>query len=143
MILLDTDMMTTLHAPPSPARDRLVQRLAAADAAGEEVVVSVVSFEEQMRGWMAVISRTRDAAGQVPAYDRLRRLIEQYHEMRVLDFDAAAAAHFQSLRSAHRRSNTMDLKIAAVALAHGALLLSGNARDFAAVAGLRFEPFRP
>jgi hypothetical protein len=24
MILLDTDMMTTLHAPPSPARDRLV-----------------------------------------------------------------------------------------------------------------------
>lgn len=47
-----------------------MQRLAAADAAGEEVVVSVVSFEELMRGWMAVISRARDAAGQVPAYDR-------------------------------------------------------------------------
>jgi hypothetical protein len=41
MILLDTDMMTTLHAPPSSARDRLVRRLAAADAAGEEVVVSI------------------------------------------------------------------------------------------------------
>jgi predicted nucleic acid-binding protein len=37
----------------------------------------------------------------------------------------------------------MDLKIAAVALANNALLLSGNARDFGAVAELRFEPFRP
>lgn len=63
--------------------------------------------------------------------------------MRVLDFDGAAAAHFQALRAAYRRANTMDLKIAAVALAHGAVLLSGNARDFAAVAGLRFEPFWP
>lgn len=143
MILLDTDMMTTLHAPPSPARDRLVQRLAAADAVGEEVVVSVVSFEEQMRGWMSVISRAQDAAGQVPGYERLHRLLDQYHEMRVLDFAAAAAAHFQALRSAHRRANTMDLKIAAIAIAHDAVLLSGNARDFAAVAGLRFEPFRP
>ena len=143
MILLDTDMITTLHAPPSPARDRLVHRLAAADAAGVEVVVSVVSFEEQMRGWMSIVSRARDAAGQVPAYERLRRLIDQYHDMRVLDFDAAAAAHFQNLRSAYRRANTMDLKIAAVALAHDALLLSGNARDFSSIAGLRFESFRP
>lgn len=143
MILLDTDMMTTLHAPPSPTRDRLVQRLTAADAAGEEVAVSVVSFEEQMRGWMAVLNRTRDAVGQVPAYDRLRRLIDQYHEMRVLAFDVAAAAQYQTLRAAYRRSNTMDLKVAAVALAHDALLLSGNARDFAVVSGLRFEPFRP
>ena len=60
MILLNTDMMTTLHAPPSAARDRLVRRLAMADA-----------------------------------------------------------------------------------IAHDALLLGGNARDFAAVAALRFEPFRP
>lgn len=143
MILLDMDMMTTLHAPPSPTRDRLVRRLEAADAAGEEVVVSVVSFEEQMRGWMSVISRARDAAGQVPAYGHLRRLLDQYHEMRVLDFDAAAAAQFQPLRAAHRRANTMDLKIAAVAIAHDAILLSGNARDFAAIAGLRFEAFHP
>lgn len=77
------------------------------------------------------------------AYERLRRLIDQYHEMRVLDFDAAAPIQFQALRSAHRRANTMDLKIAAVAIAHDAVLLNGNARDFAAVAGLRFEPFRP
>lgn len=143
MILLDTDMMTTLHAPPSSVRELVVRRLEAADAAGDEVAVSVISFEEQMRGWMAVISRARDAAGQVPAYGHLRRLFDQYHEMHVLDFDAVVAAQFQALRVAHRRANTMDLKIAAVAIAHGAVLLSGNARDFAAISELRFEPFRP
>jgi tRNA(fMet)-specific endonuclease VapC len=98
MILLDTDMMTTLHAPASSARDRLVQRLETADEAGEEVVVSIVSFEEQMRGWMSVISRARDAAGQVPGYEHLRRLIDQYHEMQVLDFGDSAASRFQALR---------------------------------------------
>lgn len=56
---------------------------------------------------------------------------------------AGAAARFQALRAAHRRADTMDLNIAAIALADGALLLSGNDRDFAAVAGLRFEAFRP
>lgn len=142
MILLDTDMMTILHAPPSAAQDRLVQRLAAADAVGEEVVVSIVSYEEQMRGWMSVVSGARNAAGQVPAYASLHRLIDQYHAMWILDFDASAAARFQVLRTAHRRANAMDLKIAAVAIVHDATLLSGNARDFAAIDGLRFEAFR-
>jgi predicted nucleic acid-binding protein len=37
----------------------------------------------------------------------------------------------------------MDLKIAAIAITHDALLLSANARDFASITGLRFEQFRP
>ena len=69
-----------------------------------------------MRGWMTVISRARDATGQVPAYGHLRRLLDEYHEMRVLDFDAATAVQFQTLRAGHRRANTMDLKIAAIAI---------------------------
>ncbi len=35
--------------------------------------------------------------------------------------------------------NTMDLKIAAMTLVHGALLLSANLRDFQQVPGLRVE----
>jgi len=103
MILLDTDMMTTLHAPPSPARDRLVQRLETADAAGEEVAVSIVSFEEQMRGWMSVISRARDAAGQVPAYGRLRRLLEQYFQ--TLPAPAREVPSFSHVSEQHETSD--------------------------------------
>lgn len=142
MILLDTDMISTLHGPPSPARDRLAQRIDMAADAGEETVLSIISFEEQMRGWLSYISQAKDDTRQVDGYDRLHRLLDRYQASRVLDFDIAAAALFRALRATHRRANTMDLKIAAVAMANDATLLSGNARDFAAIVGLRFEPFR-
>jgi tRNA(fMet)-specific endonuclease VapC len=78
---------------------------------------------------------------QVSGYERLHRLIERYQELRLVDFDEAAANHFVSLRAAYRRSNTMDLKIAAIAMSHDALLVSRNARDFLGIGELRFEPF--
>jgi tRNA(fMet)-specific endonuclease VapC len=142
MILLDTDMVTLLHGPPSAARDRLLQQLETTADAGEDVVVSIISFEEQMRGWLAHISRAKDPVKQVGAYDRLHRLLNQYSGMRILDFDEPASSRFANLRTAHRRANTMDLKIAAVAIVHGAALLSGNARDFAGIPGLTFEAFQ-
>jgi tRNA(fMet)-specific endonuclease VapC len=141
MILLDTDMITLLHGPPSTARDRLVQRLEDAADAGEEVVVSIISFEEQMRGWLSYISRAKDPVRQIDGYERLHRLLDQYQRVRVLDFDATASSQYQSLRAAHRRANTMDLRIAAVAIAHDAVLLSGNARDFLGIPNLRFERY--
>src|SRR4051794_2350932 len=57
MILLDTEMLTILHGPPSTVRNRMIERLEAAADAGDEVVASIVSFEEQMRGWLSYISR--------------------------------------------------------------------------------------
>src|SRR5215217_6815101 len=110
MILLDTDLITTLHGPPSASRDALVGRLEAAADSGEEVVVSIVSFEEQMRGWLSYISRSTDPTRQVAGYDRLHRLLDQYHGVRVLDFDDPAASHFRTLRTTYRRANTMDLR---------------------------------
>jgi tRNA(fMet)-specific endonuclease VapC len=94
MILLDTDMVTLLHGPASAARDSLIQQLEAAADAGEDVVVSIISFEEQMRGWLAHISRAKDPVKQVVAYERLRRLLNHYCGMRILDFDGPASSRF-------------------------------------------------
>jgi tRNA(fMet)-specific endonuclease VapC len=54
-------------------------------------------------------------------------------------FDEAAAQEFERLRKLRVRIGTMDLKIAAIALANDALLLSANLRDFKKVPGLRIE----
>lgn len=54
-------------------------------------------------------------------------------------FDTAAAAHFENLRKAKIRVGTQDLKIASIALASGATLLTRNTRDFARIPGLLFE----
>lgn len=62
--------------------------------------------------------------------------------MSVLPFNIQAANEFAALRKFNCRIGTMDLKIAATALAHEALLLSSNARDFADLPELRFDRFR-
>jgi len=49
---------------------------------------------------------------------------------------------FERLRQQRVRIGTMDLKIAAIALEHNALGLSGNLRDFQQVPGLDVEDWR-
>ena len=70
MLVLDTDHMSLLEwggRESAPLRERL------ADVAADEVVTTVISFEEQMRGWMAYITRAKAIVQQVDAYARLRR----------------------------------------------------------------------
>lgn len=56
-----------------------------------------------------------------------------------MDFQQLAADHFVTLRKSGIRVGTMDLKIASIALANDALLLSANLIDFERVPGLRLE----
>jgi tRNA(fMet)-specific endonuclease VapC len=57
----------------------------------------------------------------------------------ILPWDQEAVDAFNRLRAQGTRVGTQDMKIAAIALAHDALLLTRNAVDFARVPGLRFE----
>jgi tRNA(fMet)-specific endonuclease VapC len=57
----------------------------------------------------------------------------------VLDFDSAAAEVYQRLRRAKIRVGAMDLKIAAIAMATSATLLSRNRRDFQQIPDLKCE----
>lgn len=57
----------------------------------------------------------------------------------VMTFDEPAAVAFQSLKKGKIRIGTMDLKIAAIALAHQATLLTRNFGDFHKVPGLKIE----
>jgi tRNA(fMet)-specific endonuclease VapC len=132
MIVLDTNHMSHLERAGSPEALRLRARLEAVP--DEEVVTTIISYEEQTRGWLSFVARARTLAQQIDAYDRLNRQRENYGRFRVLDFDDRAAAEFQRLTSAKIRIGTMDLK-----LAHDAMLVSRNLTDFRKVPGLRVE----
>lgn len=69
----------------------------------------------------------------------MRGHLENYRQIPVLDFDKDAAARYQSMRRARIRIGTMDLKIAAIALALDATLLSRNVADFRQVPNLKVE----
>ena len=75
----------------------------------------------------------------MPSYQDLAGLFEFFAEFDIVAFDERAVDQFEALRSAKIRPGTMDLKIAATALANGALLLSANRSDFDRVPGLRVE----
>lgn len=98
------------------------------------VSASVISYEEQIRGWMSVITQAPTAERQAPIYAQLRRLLRFYCNTPLLACDGAAVQEFERLRV-----GTMDLKIAAIALAHGATLLTRNLGDFGKIPGLRAE----
>ena len=135
MILIDTDHASYLKYPESDRGRRFIDRLTAVHR-DEVVAVSIITVEERMRGWLAVIAKERQAIRQVPGYRELSRLFEFYQEFEIVPFDEAVARQFDDLRDQRLRLGTMDLKIAATALNRNALLLSANRRDFERVPGL-------
>jgi tRNA(fMet)-specific endonuclease VapC len=137
MILLDTDHLSVLAYPESRQGDLLYQRLLGSP--DQSFAMSIISTEEQMRGWLAEIRRSRDSRKLVLAYDRLLKLVDFWKQWRILPFDDRAAAQFAGLRSQRIRVGSQDLRIAAVALVHGATLLSANTRDFQHVPNLTIE----
>ena len=127
-MVLDTDHMSVLERRERPAVDDLLSRLAAMPPS--EVMTTVISYEEQMRGWIAYIAQARSMAQQITAYGRLLSHFENYRRIPVLGFDEGAAVIFQQLRRRHRQIGTMDLKIAAIVLSHEATLLWRNLSDY-------------
>ena len=104
-----------------------------------EAATTIITFEEQTRGWLSILGQSRSLDEQVEAYRRLKRLLDNYLKIKVLDFDAKAATEFRRLHWLRLRIGAMDLKIAAIALAHDAILLTRNLKDFSRVPGLRIE----
>lgn len=136
MFVLDTDHLSLLERG-SEAGQRLRERINAFPA--EDVVTTIISFEEQTRGWLAFQSHARTLEQQVNAYHKLKRHLDIYRNIVVLEFDAASAIRFELLKRGRVRIGTMDLKIAAITLSHNATLLTKNLPDFRQVPNLKLE----
>ena len=137
MYVLDTDHMSALEWGSGAAGQRLILRLDRLPIG--EVVTTIVTFEEQMRGWLSALAQSRVLEEQVETYRRLKRMLDNYLKVDVLEFDSRAAAEFQRLQRLRVRIGTMDLKIASIALANDAIVLTRNVKDFSRVPYLRFE----
>jgi predicted nucleic acid-binding protein len=86
--------------------------------------------EEIMRGWMAAIHQLQDPHRQVNAYAKLQQLFRFFATSNVLEWNKTAADEYDSLKRAKVKVGTMDLKIASIAMASDATLLTRNRIDF-------------
>lgn len=135
--LLDTDHISFLQRRSGPECAALTARMALHPPA--DFALSVVSFHEQVLGAHTFLGRARTTADAIRGYTLLQEILQGFQSAPVLPFDAAAAAVFDGLRVQRVRVATMDLRIAAITLSQGLVLLTRNTVDFGRVPGLVTE----
>ena len=138
MIVLDTDHLSVLLGRRTDSQVHLSERLSFAQRE-DSITATIVSIEEQCRGWLAAIRRAKNVVQQSQAYAHLADLFVFYSDWNILTFTQHAGLEFQRLRKMGIRIGTQDLRIAVIVLEQDALLLSANLRDFKQVPDLRVE----
>jgi tRNA(fMet)-specific endonuclease VapC len=136
--ILDTDVFTLAELPDSRAYLHLHTRVLQLESA-DRVVTTIVTYEEQTRGWLAYAAKSRETSHQIKAYSRLKKHLHAYLGFEILDFDTAAAQEFNRLRTLKLSVGATVLKIAAIALSQNASLLTRNLRDFRNIPNLHIE----
>ena len=105
----------------------------------DDIAVTMISFQEQMKGWLALLNRARSSAQVILAYGELERMARSFCKMNILSYTDSAEDKFVELRKQRIRVGTSDLRIASVAIVAGAMLLTRNLRDFRQVPSLAVE----
>jgi tRNA(fMet)-specific endonuclease VapC len=103
------------------------------------IAVSIVSLHEQVLGCHAYLQRARTSREVVHGYTLMAQVLQHFTVAPVLPFDEPAATVFAACVAQRVRVRTMDLRIAAIALARGLVVLTRNASDFGHVPGLEME----
>jgi tRNA(fMet)-specific endonuclease VapC len=101
--------------------------------------VTIITAEEQLRGWLAAIRQASATPKLVWAYARLRAALDYFKSVQLLDFNQTAYTRYEELRRQKIRIGTQDLRIAAVVLAMNGILVTRNQHDFTQVPGLVFQ----
>jgi tRNA(fMet)-specific endonuclease VapC len=128
--ILDTDHVS-LFQTGHPAVTRKMQLIEPNDLA-----VTIITLEEQMYGRLNAIRRAKKIDELSLAYLNLNRTVRYFQAINVLDFDHKAANCYGEITAQKIRVGTQDLKIAAIALSHRAIVVTRNSRDFGKVPGL-------
>jgi tRNA(fMet)-specific endonuclease VapC len=136
MYILDTDHLSLIQRKGQEGK-QILSRLVTFEEL--EAVVTVITYEEQVRGRLAVLSKAKTLDEQVLAYQGLQQLAADYQSIVIAPFHHAAALKHQRLRKTYPRLGNMDLKIAAIALTNNAILLTRNVSDFGQIVELQIE----
>ncbi len=135
MLILDTHHMSELHRGVALS-DALRRRL---DAAATPFGTTIVSVDELVRGRLAQIASAKDGEKLITPYARFQRLVGALSRWLIISWDEPSAMKFAQLRKQRIGIGTMDLRIASIAIANTATLLSRNLKDFARVPELKVE----
>lgn len=133
LFVLDTDTLSLLWRGHNVLSARILQY------PPHEIVATVVSFEEQVQGWISYIRRAKSLQQEIDGYTRLRQTAENFGRIGILDYTLAADNRFDVLVRMKLNIGRHDLRIAAIALENQATIVTRNVRDFTRIPGLSVE----
>ncbi len=133
MIILDSDIFTLL----TYGHEKVCRHYEAARE-GEQLAVTAVTRMEVIRGRTDSLLKAADERELLVAAKRLQATEATLDDFLLVHVDEAAARHFKALLGQKKlKMKRPDMLIACIALAHDALLVTGNTKDFIKVAGLK------
>ena len=136
MIVLDTDIVTLYSYGKT---EELRRRLENVEAT-EILAVTVITRMEVLQGRYESILKAADGASLQTASRRFREAEEMLNAFAVLHPDEASCQTFDVLlKKKRRKMKRPDMLIASISLAHDALLVTRNTKDYQGVSGLRVE----
>ena len=102
LYVMDTDIVGFAFQRHSKVLQR-IQSLPQDDL----IVTTIITFGEDLSGWLPARRRAPDGAARAGAYARLQRGLDFYRRWPCLPFDTAAAAIFDDLRAQKLRIGTI------------------------------------
>jgi tRNA(fMet)-specific endonuclease VapC len=136
MTAFDTDLLSDIFYGRQPYSSR------ASAIPPEDQAVPLIVLEEILRGRFDFVRKAQASKNQqdiLHAYGLLYSTVELLAPLKILPYTAAAHALYQQWTSAKIKVRPMDKRIAAIALAHSATLVTRNARDFKLIPGLSLD----
>ena len=134
LYLLDTDIVS-LFGRQNP----MVMARVAAARQDHEVAVTAITVDESYAGWHARIRKARKPAEIAEAFAGLAAAAAVFGSFSIIPFPIPAIQRFEALKKLKLNTGPNDLRIAAVALEAGGIVVTRNVRDFRRVPGLVCE----
>jgi tRNA(fMet)-specific endonuclease VapC len=136
LYILDTDHISLFLGNYPSVRDRVLQTQS-------ECSITIISVQEIFNGWVGQLNRVENEAYKIEIYQRLHLTTQFIQQMPVLNYEQTASAEYQQIIKANpilaKRRLEKDMRIAAIALANEATIVTRNKRDFEQVLKLNIE----
>jgi tRNA(fMet)-specific endonuclease VapC len=133
LFLLDSDTLSLLQA----GHESIAARTSI--CAPGQIAITVITVDEQLRGWYSLVRRAKKSRQIAFAYDRLAKSVSYLSRTQIVTFTETAIDRYEGLRKAKLGVGGNDLRIAAIALENQATVVTRNVRDFQLVPGLKVE----
>jgi tRNA(fMet)-specific endonuclease VapC len=131
--VLDTDILSLLERLDAAVLNHLSRQQPL------EVGITVISIDEQLSAWFTRTRRARSPQELSDAYGRLGKCVQSLSQLPILNFTVGAISRFEQLKRLKLGVTGNDLRIAAIALEFGCIVVTRNVRDFQLVTGLAIE----